>query len=212
MSRSTRMGLFTSSALVLVIALAALFVGLPSDPDARAASGPPTITVANIAVYAPVSGSRVLVRTAVNAFGNADSSTTIRVRNGTLAGSWSSSQNYGTRTLTFYVSGSAGDLIEVEATNGSDSTLATVGYVPAPSDSAPPNFVVGSITHSGTTTFSVTGTAGPFGTTVSRWTSSSSSTVVWSTRTTTSPETRPRAQSRSAYPARPRAVPAHSFA
>ena len=152
--------------VVSLLVITALMIWQPTEEAsgkaALFASGPPGINVSHIDIFAPVTGSRVTVKTGVSAFTNAtDGVTEIMVKDLT-SGAESAWTDYSdSKALSIKFSGGGyGDLIEVWARNGSEEASAVVGTVPAPTDSAPPDLVESSFTTSGTTTLQVNWTAG----------------------------------------------------
>lgn len=144
MSRSVRLGLFSSSVLVVLVSIATLMY-LPIGTSRATPSGPPEILVDDISISAPATGSDVTVITSPDSFetDSVDTSTVILIKNETT-GVTTATQTYDEiADRKFTIVAEYGDLISIKADNGTPgSTTENIGYVPAPSDAAVPDFVL----------------------------------------------------------------------
>lgn len=151
--------------LTLISATAILcLVGVLGIPGRSTASvtGVPVVDVSKTTLYPPATGSHVRIRIAPGALTIADEDTELSIRNTTLSGPngpfgtpASYSPSFGN---VLSVSGGNGDVIELKATNNQSSaetSITALGFVPAPSDVAPPDFDTALISQSGSATVTV---------------------------------------------------------
>jgi len=138
-----------TAAIVLSSLLAAIVLWPPIKDPARAYIGAPDIAAPElVAIAAPSSGSsvKVTIPSAVLDPNKADGNTLLRADNLTTGSTGTSVNWHSTKPVSSTVIGSLGDLIRLHASNGSDADTAEIGFVPAPSDSAPPDLDEGDIT------------------------------------------------------------------
>ncbi len=114
----------------------------------------PVIVPTNATVYAPKTGSNVEVLTlaSVVTSATADSTTEIRIVNLTTGADSGWLDHHSVKSLKLSLIGGYGDLLSIEARNFNGQTAyessAALGVVPAPSDTAPPDFKENLITAS----------------------------------------------------------------
>ena len=160
MSKEAKQRLSLVSVFLLLTLLGLLTFWSPlKDPKALAAPGNPIIDPALVAVYAPQTGQSVRLFVRDTAIQNANGTTQVRARNVTT-------DEWGTQVLHdevkgtwISVTGAGGDIVELEADNGTGVDVEVIDFVPNPADIARPEFrenaVVPSLTGSTFTLSSV---------------------------------------------------------
>lgn len=149
--------------VISLLVISTLMIWKPSEVASGKAAmlaSPPGIDISEMEIFAPQTGSRVVVKTNVAAFPNALAGTTevmIRDLNTGAESAWYDWSNAKPLWMKFS-GGGYGDLIEVAARNGTVEATAVIGTVPAPADVAPPDLDESAFTGSGTSTFQVSWT------------------------------------------------------
>ena len=117
--------------------------------ETQAQPGPPVwVDIGQVTINAPQTGSWVKVFVKPSALSNASVGTTelrVGLANGT---NWSGWEDYDdVKGVSIAIQAGAGAALVAEATNGAGATSSVaIGYVPFPSDAAPPDFDVTSFT------------------------------------------------------------------